>query len=1362
MIIIFNFKNTDVLVSRHALHCIVGLFFFFIMSIQARGQKISFDHLSVEQGLSQHSVLCIAQDSRGFMWLGTEAGLNRYDGARFRQYKYDYQDSTSLPGNTINALFNDSQQNLWVGTSYGLGIYNSKKDAFERIRINGSYTETIHCIYEDRKSRIWIGSHNGLHLLTNREKQQFQSFYASDKGIADNIVRAVFEDRNGTIWIGTATGLTKMQEQAGGSYRFETFRHESGKPNSLSSDYITGIAEDAQGKLWIGTLDDGVNLYDLVTNSFTLYSHQDNDPSSLANNHIITVLFIKEKVWVGTDEGLSIIDPVTQNITTYRHDPSNKKSLSHNSIYSLFEDANGSLWVGTYFGGANISSPAPFRIFQNDKNRSSLSNNVVTGMAEDEQHNLWIGTDGGGLNYWNRATGRFTVYNNKLNAPASLGSNRVKAVYIDKEGNIWAGTHGGGLCVLDKKANQFKRHLYGEVDRVATIRQFTSVMEDEAGRFWVAGNGELRVFRKKGTELQPLDLGKEVPSLPKETYATALFKDTAGNIWIIGGLFSGLYKISGNTVMPIDAPTNVNCIAEDRDGNIWAGLYYGGLSKYDDTTGKLIRYGGKEGFSNLNVIGLLSDGLGDLWLSTNNGLVKFTPTQNHFQTYTTSDGLAGNEFNYNAYLKDSKGELFFGGFNGISSFFPDHIKTNKYIAPIVFTGLKLFNSNVAINDKSQLLKENISVTKELVFKHNQNVFTIEFALLNFIRADKNKYAYKLDGVHEEWIEISTPSVTFTDLQAGSYSLLVKGANNDGVWGNPVAMKIVVLPPFWKTGWAYLLAALLTAAVIFFIVRFFYLRALLKRDAELHEIKLNFFTNISHEIRTHLTLMMAPIEMMQKENTGNSVLTHHLKNAQNNANRLLKLVSELMDFRKAETNHMKLHMAKHDLIDFLNDIYVSFEEISLKRNIKLSFVHNLSNADLFFDKVQMEKVIFNLLTNAFKFTHEGGTVTLHAEEKNNQVKIHITDNGKGIAPEYLDKLFTNYFQVNDASTQNTGYGIGLAFSKTIVELHKGTLTVESNPATEIQENTTRFTVTILKGIDHFEGSEWLQENVNDEENLIFKKEQAALPPAIAINSETERKQYHVLITEDNDDVRNLIKDTLPFCRFTECTDGLQGLQSALEQIPDLVISDVMMPEMDGFELCRKLKTDERTSHIPAILLTARSSQNDQVSGLGTGADIYITKPFSTQVLELSVKNLLTAREKMRQKFSKEFVLAPQNIIINDIEEKFLSKMVKVIEESMDNPEFGVDLLAKKMAMSQSVLYKKVKALTDMPVNDFAKTIRLKKAAQLLEQRFAVLDVSVKTGFSDRKYFSKEFKKQFGKTPSEFIQSVDVNEENPDEH
>lgn len=1322
-------------------------------------QTISFNHLSVENGLSNNSVLSITQDRTGFLWFGTRMGINRYDGSRFKTYVSITKDSNTLYDNNVIALFCDSRKTIWAGTSSGLNRYNEKKDLFERIPLQNAAL-SINSIYEDKKGTLWIGTSNGLYALPNRQLKQIEAFKANQpNSILGNNVRAVFEDHNGHLWVGSNNGLTRMIPQKSG-YSFEHFIHEPGNPRSLSAVHITTITEDAKQQLWIGTQNSGINLFDAATKSFTRFGKTGNSNAGLINNNIRIITSARNGLlWVGTQEGLSIIDPATKKIQSYQNDPGNNKSLSQNSIYSLFEDANGSVWVGTYFGGVNSTYPysTNFSVLQNHANRSSLSNNVVSSIVEDAQQHLWIGTEGGGLNFYNRTTGMFTVYKNNLSDAVSLGSNLVKIVLVDKEQNIWCGTHGGGLNVLDRKQNTFKRYLYKDNDAATLRSEIIALLEDNNNRLWVGSNQGMQLFNKKGTALTPLSFSSIngfINGIPARTF----FKDAQGAVWI--GAAPGLYVVNGNSMKELNTDLYVNNITQDKKGNIWLALSYGGIAMYNSSNGQFIRYTHKEGLPNSNVISLLEDEQGFFWISTDNGLVKYNPALKTAQIYTVSDGIAGNEFNYNSYLKDSRGEFFFGGYHGITGFFPERIETNSYVAPAVFTGLRLFNNTVAINGEDGLLQQNINHTKRITFTHKQNVFTLEFALLNFIKSSKNKYAYKLEGFDKDWNEVGTASATYTNLPSGTYTFLVKGANNDGVWSAPAGIELKILPPFWLTWWAYCLYVLLFAAVLFLIIRFFFLRELLKKEDELHQVKLNFFTNVSHEIRTHLTLIMAPVEKLMEKNDENSFVHQQLTQVRSNANRLLKLVSELMDFRKAETNHLNLHIERDNLIPFLQDIYNSFREMSLTKNISVSFMHNAEEVPLYFDKEQLEKVFFNLLANAFKFTPEGGRITLLVEQKDNQVTVTVTDNGRGIAPEYLDKLFTNFFQVADHGKQNTGYGIGLALSKNIVELHKGTISVESEPSTPGKEGKTVFTVTLLQGNLHLAA----EETYAVAATKTIPAEQAvaasAHQPAQATDAANE-KLFTVLLAEDNNELRTLIKETFATnYQVITCENGLLGWNTAVEQIPDLIISDVMMPEMDGFTLCEKLKTDERTSHIPVILLTAKSAQADQVSGLETGADLYLTKPFSTKILELNVRNLLAAREKLRERFNKQMTVLPQPLantitepaattFINTVEKEFLEKVIQIINEHLEDPDFGVEKLSRKVAMSAPVLYKKIKAVSNMSVNEFVKSLRLKKAAQLLQETdLTVYEVAYSVGYNDRKYFSKEFKKQFGKLPSAF--------------
>lgn len=1333
--------------------------------MQLSGQDIAFHKLSIENGLPSNSILAISQDNTGYMWFGSNNGLSRFDGIRFKTYKSIARDSTALSSNDIHSLLRDSKNRLWIGTSNGLDLYNAKKDNFRRFDISNGEALIINSILEDRRGQIWIGSSRGLHLLSDPDGSTFLSFYESgkDAGIAGNIVKAIFEDYVGNIWVGTNNGLTRMQWQQD-KYNFKTFCHSDSIPGSLSANYITCITEDQQHRLWIGTQNDGINLLASGQDQFIRLAHSKETGALINNNIRCIVPYTKGGMWVGTQEGLSIINPSTLSVSSYQHNAADKNSLSQNSIYSIFEDANGSMWTGTYYGGANISYAftTPFEIIQNDATRNSLSNNVASSIVEDGQHNIWIGTEGGGLNYYDRKQKVFTAFKNNLKEEASIGSNLVKVVYLDKDGNPWIGTHGGGLNVLDRKSNQFIRHLYKPNDLATLNSEISAIQEDAADRFWVFSNNGLRLFRRRGTRLLPLSISEEFPHFPPMAIR-CFFLDSKKRFWI--GADPGLFRVEGNSIISVDSNFTVNCIAEDSSGRIWTGLGYEGIAGLDMKAGKLIRYQDKENPQNVNVLGVLPDEEDNIWMSTDRGIIKFNPRKNTFQTYTVSDGLSGNEFNYKSFLKDSRGEMFFGGFNGITHFFPHRIQFNPYVAPLVLTGLKLFNNTIDPNSADKLLKENISYANTVRFHYDQNVFSIEFALLNYIKSSKNKYAYKLVGFDKEWNASPGPSVTYTNLPPGNYLFAVKGANNDGIWSLPAYINIHVLPPYWLTWWAYAIYFIAFAALVFLVTRYFFLRNLFKKEEELHQIKLNFFTNISHEIRTHLTLIMTPVEQIMRQKEDASFEYQQLKQVKANANRLLRLVNELLDFRKAETRNLQLKPERHNLIPFLQEIYTSFRDISLSRNIRTSFIHSSENIFLYFDRAQLEKVFFNLLMNAFKFTPAGGRIILQVEEKNNRVKISVTDNGHGIASEYLDKLFSNFFQVADHGVQNTGYGIGLALTKHIVELHKGSIEVESIPQKDGKEGKTIFTVTIPQGNKHFDETALQQIERTDKADDLFATERMMAPPATnqevqGINS--QEKNFNILLIEDNEELRKLLWQSFNAqYEVILAENGKVGWETAIEKIPDLIVSDVMMPEMDGFTLCAQLKQDERTSHIPVILLTAMSAQNEQISGLETGADVYITKPFSVKALELNVRNLLAARERMRARFSLQLNGQPvpgrkkeaalEENMSTRLDREFMGKLLLLVDEHMDDPGFGVDMLSRKMAMSAPILYRKLKALTGLSVNEFVKSLRLQKAATLLmERQHTVNEVSFMVGYNDRKYFSREFKKQFGQTPTEYVE------------
>lgn len=1331
-----------------------------------RGQEPVFNHLMTEDGLSQNSVLSIVQDSKGLMWYGTRYGLNSYDGSKFHFYKSNPEDTTSLTGDYVTRLYCDRKGILWAGTPNGLNKFNPESNTFQRIHLDPARAElpfSIRAIKEDRRGNLWVGTNYGLYVLLYQHPQKF---YRADrlglkKSIALGEVLSVLEDADGYLWLGANHCLARTTFNK----RFlslKSFVKDPGNASSISDNAITCIVQDRQKNLWFGTENGGLNLFHKNTQSFSRFLHNPENSGSLAHNAIRTIINSKSgELWIGTQEGLSVLNPITKKITNYRHNIHNPKSLNQNSIYSIYQDLNNSIWIGTYYGGINVAyaAPTPFKTWQYDEKQSTISYNVISSINEDKDGRLWIGTEGGGLNYYQPKSRQFGSYTYAANDSTSLGSNLVKVIYRDKSDQIWIGTHGGGLNLFNPATGKFKRFFSRKGDLSTTRSEIVSLIEDDKDNFWIGSQAGLSIFKRQHSELLPHALPEKLQPL-KDKKIRVLLRGAHNKTWIATASGLYIYQENPERLQLLTLPqTNsgvddINCLYQDTRENIWIGLYYGGLMCYNPKQQQLTAiYSVKDGLSNDNVLGIIEDDQQQLWISTSNGLCKLNPVSKKIQTYTTSDGISGDDFNYSSSFRSKSGALFFGGFNGLTYFFPDKIQHNGFRAPIIFTGLMLFNTPVSINGPDQLLQQHISYTKKLVFKHSQNIFTLQFALLNYIKSNKNKYAYKLEGINKEWIETNTPLASYTNLPPGSYTLLIKGANNDGVWSKPESMQIEILPPFWKTWWAFSFYAILLAAIIFFITRFFYLRQLLIKDEELHQNKLNFFTNVSHEIRTHLTLIMIPIEKLIDTNKDNSRNQVQLSKVKDNADRLLKLVSELLDFRKAETKHLKLHFSSCNLSSFVKDICTTFDELAAKKKIYFSIVCEHDPITVYFDKEQLEKVFFNLISNAFKFTPAEGSITVRIHNFEHKVTVDIEDSGRGIAPEHLDQLFSNFFQVDDQSIQNTGYGIGLALSKNIIELHSGNITVISQPANEREKGQTVFSVTLLKGTDHLRGSHKLYPPETPVATVVLPYvSDGEKPVDIEENANPTEKRGTILIVEDHADLRQLIKESLVNdYHILLAEDGLKGWQKATEEIPDLVISDVMMPHMDGFTLCDKLKSDERSRHIPVILLTAKDTEADQITGLTGGADSYLSKPFSSKILQLNVRNLLSAREIMRKKFEKSFLLEPQNLQIDSTDEQFLSKLIHIIENNMDNENLGVDFLSEKIGMSSSVLYKKLKAVTNLSINEFSKSIRLKRAAQLLKQKqFTVYEIGYMIGYSDRKYFSREFKKQFGKTPTEYIE------------
>ncbi|WP_443936782.1 hybrid sensor histidine kinase/response regulator transcription factor [Pedobacter sp. MW01-1-1] len=1330
---------------KYILHLFLLLFAF---SLKAQN-PISFNNLTVENGLSQNSVMAVAQDSIGFIWLGTRDGLNRYDGNTFKVYKSDPKNLKTIIAGEITTIATDARGTIWIGTTNGLCQYDKKNDVF--IQPNKFPKVLVETIQMDAENNIWVGTRMGIFIYSEKENYTKPLHYSLGNSAANNVF-AIYSYKN-TIWVGTWTGLYCLMKK-GNTYQ----KQKISLPKEISEN-ISAIAQEKNGDLWIGSAN-GLARYTPSKKTFKTF-HHNHKSNSLIHNDIRELFFDKKGTfWIGTQAGLSILNTKTLFFTNYQNDPENEKSLSFNSIHHIFQDRDQNIWIGTYFGGVNISHPlsSTFKVYRESKSQTSIRSSVISSIIEDKNKNLWIGTEGGGLNYFNKKNQTFQSYTNDPASPTSISSNIIKVICKEPNGsdNLFIGTNGGGLNYFSALTKQFDHIININSSGKKNFSEVLALSFDKNGRLWIGNLNGLSYLEKKNGKYLQQTKRSFLDKYLKNKQVLSLYSDTKNNLWIgtNGGLFKynldtkvfASYKKGQNNPNKLYSDY-INCITESENGFILIGTRQG-ISIYNLLKQTFKTYLQKDGLINNNVVGIVEDKHQNLWISTTNGLSELNLKTQQFRNYTKSDGLAGNEFNGRSFFKDSSGQIFLGGIKGLTSFYPEDIQINKFTSPLVFSGLHLFNKQVNVNGPDNLLAENIHSVKQINFNYNQNHFTIDFALLNYVKSDKNKYAYKLEGFDRNWNYTNASQASYSNLPWGTYTFLVKAFNNDGIPGlHFISKKITIKPPLWATWWAYSLYLAIFCFILFLIVRYFFLKALLKKTEEVQQMKLSFFTNVSHEIRTPLTLIFGSLERLIKNSSKTPEINEQVISIKNNADRLLRLVNELMEFRKTETGNLKLNLINQDIVFFLKEIFNSFKHLAESRGINYEFRSDTTEEIISFDKWQMEKVFFNLLSNAFKFTKNDGKITLQIKKENQKIKIMVLDNGVGIPKSAQAELFRDFFQVDMPSSQHIGSGIGLALSRSIVQAHGGEILLESIPETRENKGETCFTVVLSEKTSNLTKENFVVDS-SYVKNLYLPP--ISTPNITASNTQNAKQNETILIVEDNLEIRQLL-DSLISTNYSviTCDNGLTGWEMAVEQLPDLIICDIMMPIMNGLELCKKIKTDERTAHIPFILLTAKSSHEQKVSGLSTGADSYITKPFSLELLSLNVNNLIQSRKITRKKFKESTGIEPVESSLSEVDQNFILKITNLIENKISDDFFGVPELAKEIGISQPVLYKKIRALTDLSVNDFIKTVKLKKALKLLqEQVHSVSEIAFLVGFNDPKYFSREFKKQYGQTPKSY--------------
>jgi ligand-binding sensor domain-containing protein len=1058
----------------------------FITTVAFAQAPLTFKHLTVEDGLSSGSVLSVAQDSRGFIWAGTMDGLNRYDGKRVKIFKSFYRDNFIGASIKITQLCADEYDNLWIGTNNGLYVYNVALDSF-RVFYHSPTDKNSLChnitkaLYLDSKKRLWVGTEAGINVITRTGNFEFQctSIPLQTKDSLLLYINAISESTSGQMLVGTANGLiTLSQSNTSSGWQITD--------NFLQGNTVSAIAEDQFQNIWAGSITNGIFRISndhKVVNHFTRNKNIEAGPAS---NFIRKITRDKNgKLWIGTLKGLNILDPVSLKFETYANDPADDRTLNFNSIWDIMQDRQGSMWVATFFGGLNISESisTPFKVYRNE-GRNTISSNVVNPVMNDGHGNLWVGTEAEGLDFIDRKTNVIKQFRYDESDPASLSSNLVKTLIRDSLNNVWVGMHGGGINVITSSGKKIKEFNSSTGNGALNSNDVIALLYDGKNRVW-AGTEEngVNIIDVASGHVQSFEDIFPNRRLTNKAI-TCLFRDSGNNIWI--GTRQGLSRLQAdgsdltgylrNSVPGKMLSDYINCIAEDDQRKIWIGTYEG-LTFYDPDKKTFGTFTTADGLAGNKVTGILNDDKGNLWISTNRGLSLLDPTRKVWHNFTVEDGLPANVFNYNSYFRDRNGEMFFGTFKGLVEFNPENIQINNDVPSVSVTGLSVNGKSISKSDSTGILATNILETKDIQLKYDQNVLTVDYAILNFIKSRKNKSVYKLEGYDADWQTSNSNSATFNGLPPGHYRLLIRASNNDGVWTkSPSVLAITILPPPWKTWWAYTLYALSIVAIAAVIIWFISSRTALRRklkyehmisvkQQELHQMKMDFYTHISHEIRTPLSLIMGPVEMLQMKAQGKAEDYRLLEMVRTNAERLMKLATELLEVRKLDTGHMKLTIEHRDIVPFAESIFQKFKEMAEKKMITFHFESSEKNCLMYFDPHYLEIAISNLLSNALKFTQDGGKVWMKITRRSKEIDIEVHDNGPGIPKESQDKIFNTFYRADNAVNTTSGTGIGLAFSKSLVEMHGGKLVFRSNDAAHDAQPETCFTITLMLEKEH---------------------------------------------------------------------------------------------------------------------------------------------------------------------------------------------------------------------------------------------------------------------------------------------------------
>ena len=1320
---------------------------------------ITFTHIGLKEGLSQSTIFAIDQDQRGNLWFATYDGVNRYDGYTFSTYRHRAGDSLSIASNISRMVKVDSRGRIWIGTRAGLSWYDEAKDLFRNFSYGERMPSTqVTDIEEIAPNRLLISSSKGVLLFDTDHFCFIDSLSTSMKQLSVNDFQRVGE----RVYIGTPTGLYQ--------YTLGTRLLDTVHPK-LDEKPILAILEQSPTRLWVATEGSGLYLLNPLTGELRHYLSTPGSSTSLRSNYIRSLCFDPDgRLWVGTYNGLCIYQQESDTFEHYAANSTIEGSLSQNSVRQIFCDRQGGMWLGTFYGGLNYyhSLKSRFTSIRHIPYQNSLNDNVVNCLAEDSEQNLWIGTNDGGVNCYNPRTRSFAYYQlpDVVNPSSRIGSNSIKTFYIDPVGElVYIGTHGAGLNILHRRSGKIEN--VNSQNSAMQSSNVYAILPDGAEHLWIATHNTLTRFNTRTKSVTPVY--KDVQGNYTRRTINALHRDSEQRIWAGGEHGLDVYRATGNrlervSLFPAGSELNnafVNCFYKSTTSHqLWIGTREGVYS-YNEQSREIKHYTTVQGLPNDAIFAILEDTHQRLWMSTNNGLSCFTPAAQSFRNFTEVDGLQSNQFSIGACCRTTEGQMYFGGINGISTFRPEVLTDNPYTPPVNITRFSLYDIPVRPDDATGILDCNISHTQSITLKASQSAFTIEFVVSNFVSGQHNTFAYKLEGYDKQWYYLTDKrEATYANLPHGTYRFLVKAANNDGRWNNtPTELEIIVLPVWYRTWWATVLFFLAFAGATILVFRFFWIRKSMRAELELertdkqrreevNQMKLSFFINISHELRTPLTLILAPVQEML-ERVNDRWLLGQLTHVQQSANRLLHLVNQLMDYRRAELGVFGLKARQGDLHQLVLSNFRYYQKLAQHKKIYYTLQSELEGGKALFDANYLELIVNNLLSNAFKYTGEGQSITVGLREEGGQLLLQVSDTGIGIPVSKQAKVFERFYQVE---SEYVGSGIGLSLVQRLVELHHGHIELESE-----ENRGSAFTVYLPQDTSVYAPGE-LSSDGQEEETVhsTNPKEMYFIDTETPGNEEQEKpteekKRGTILLVEDNREILSYLNSGLsPLFNTLQATNGQEALDLLQENEVNVILTDVMMPVMDGVKLCKSVKQNLATCHIPVLILSAKTDFKDQQEGLGVGADDYIPKPFVLSLVSTKIQNLLRTRRRMIERYSQSTEIEPEKITFNPMDEEFLTKALNIINANMDNTEFSTDDLARDMYVSRSNLHLKMKAITGESTTDFIRKVRFGKVSELLKEgRYTISEVGNMTGFSSSSYFTTSFKKYFGCLPTEYV-------------